>query len=59
MNEDADLDEIRMSIYDWQHQLTNMANAIEECAAKNQFSALYDVLGLVSDACSRMDEVLP
>lgn len=59
MNEDADLDTIRMSLHDWQHQLSLMASEMEAVADENGFHALYELMSLVTDAASKVDEIRP
>ncbi len=59
MNEDADRDEIDMSLFDWQLKLNQMATEIEAFAEANDFHRLYELLTLVTDAASKIDEIRP
>ena len=54
-----DADETDMAFHDWQQRLALIASEMEAMADANNFHALYDPMGLVTDAMARLDEIKP
>lgn len=52
-----DVDEVAISLHDWQHKLALMADEMTQMA--ETFPAIHDVIDCVLTAAAKIDEVRP